>query len=59
MKGDHRMRVPGTLVAVMVMLCDDLIEEGAVYNPPDRVPDTGVMDQVTPALPAPVTVAVN
>ena len=36
-----------------------LITEGAVYNPLDKLPSEGVMDQVTEVLELPVTVAVN
>ena len=48
-----------TLVAVMVTDCAVLITEGAVYNPFDKLPSEGVMDQVTEVLELPVTVAVN
>ena len=48
-----------TLVAVMVTDCAVLITEGAVYNPLDKLPSEGVMDQVTEVFALPVTVAVN
>jgi hypothetical protein len=48
-----------TLVAVMVTDCAELITEGAVYNPFDKLPSEGVMDQVTEVFALPVTVAVN
>lgn len=48
-----------TLVAVMVTVCGELITEGAVYNPPDRLPTTGFMDQVTAVFDVPLTVEVN
>jgi hypothetical protein len=48
-----------TLVAVTVTDCPELITEGAVYNPFDKVPIDGVMDQVTEVFAFPVTVAVN
>jgi len=49
-----------TLVAVIVTVFELLIEEGAVYNPFDRLPnDAGFMDQVTAVFPVLVTVAVN
>ncbi len=48
-----------TLVAVMVIDCAELITEGAVYHPFDKVPTEGVMDQVTDVFALPVTVAVN
>ena len=48
-----------TLVAVTVTDCAELITEGAVYNPFDKVPINGVIDQVTEVLAFPVTVAVN
>jgi len=46
------------LVAVMVTVCEDLMLEGAVYIPFDRVPTEGA-DQVTLVVELPVTVAVN
>ena len=48
-----------TLVAVTVTDCAALIAEGAMYNPFDKLPSDGVMDQVTAVLELPVTVAVN
>ena len=39
--------------------CGALITEGAVYNPFERVPTEGFMDQVTEVFALPVTVAVN
>ena len=48
-----------TLVAVIVTACAVLIREGAVYNPFNRVPNAGVMDQFTDVFELPVTVAVN
>ncbi len=48
-----------TLVAVMVTDCAELITEGAVYNPFDKLPTEGLMDQVTDVFALPVTVAVN
>ena len=36
-----------------------MITEGAVYNPFDRFPTEGFIDQVTPVFVVPVTVAVN
>jgi len=48
-----------TLVAVMVTDCAMLITEGAVYNPFDRLPMDGLMDQVTDVFALPATVAVN
>ena len=47
------------LVAVIVTDCADLITEGAVYKPFDRVPRAGLMDQTTEVLILPPTVAVN
>jgi hypothetical protein len=47
------------LVAVMVTNRGPLITEGAVYNPFDKLPIEGVMDQVTEVFVLPVTVAVN
>jgi hypothetical protein len=46
-------------VAVTVTDCAELITEGAVYNPFDKLPSDGTMDQVTEVLALPVTVAVN
>ncbi len=43
----------------MVTDCALLITEGAVYNPFDRLPTEGFMDQVTEVFALPVTVAVN
>ena len=48
-----------TLVAVMVTVCEELITDGAVYNPFDKVPTAGFMVQVTAVFTLPVTVAVN
>jgi hypothetical protein len=48
-----------TLVAVTVTDCAELITEGAVYNPFDRLPTDGVIDQLTKVFTLPVTVAVN
>ncbi len=48
-----------TLVAVMVTDCAELITEGAVYIPFDRLPMDGVMDQDTEVFELPVTLAVN
>ena len=47
------------LVAVMVMVCVELTMEGARYNPLDRLPTEGFIDQVTAVFVFPVTVAVN
>jgi hypothetical protein len=47
-------------VAVMVIDFELLIEEGAVYNPFDKLPNEGgFMDQVTAVFPVLITVAVN
>ena len=43
----------------MVTDCAELITEGAVYNPFDKLPTAGVLDQVTDVFALPVTVAVN
>jgi len=43
----------------MVTDCGELITEGAVYNPFDKLPTEGVMDQVTEVFALPVTVAAN
>ena len=48
-----------TLVAVMVTVCAALMLEGAVYNPFDRVPSEGGMDQVTEVFELPLTAAAN
>lgn len=48
-----------TLVAVMVTVCGELIEAGAVYRPLTSVPTAGFIDQVTAVFVLPVTVAVN
>jgi hypothetical protein len=48
-----------TLVAVTVTACAALIREGAVYNPFNKLPNEGVMDQFTDVFELPVTVAVN
>ena len=48
-----------TLVAVMVTACDVVTWEGAVYNPFNKLPSEGVMDQFTDVFELPVTVAVN
>jgi len=48
-----------TLVAVMVTDCAELITDGAVYNPFDKLPIEGFIDQVTEVLALPLTVAVN
>ena len=48
-----------TLVAVMVTVCEELIEAGAVYRPLTSVPTAGFIDQVTAVFVLPVTVAVN
>jgi len=53
------LEVSARLVAVMVTDCALLITEGAVYNPFDKLPIEGVMDQATPVFALPVTVAVN
>ena len=47
------------LVAVMVTVCAVLMTEGAVYNPFDRLPTDGLIDQVTAVFELPATVAVN
>jgi len=44
---------------VTVTDCAVLITEGAVYDPLDRVPVGGVIDQITDVVELPVTVAVN
>ena len=43
----------------MMIDCEAVITEGAVYNPFDRLPTDGFMDQVTEVFVLPVTVAVN
>ena len=48
-----------TLVAVMVTDCVVLIAEGAVYKPFARLPNEGLMDQMTEVFALPVTLAVN
>jgi hypothetical protein len=48
-----------TLVAVIVIDCVVLIEDGAVYKPLERVPTEGLKDQVTEVFALPVTVAAN
>lgn len=48
-----------TLVAVIVTACAELISEGAVYKPFNKLPNEGVMDQFTDVFELPVTVAVN
>ena len=48
-----------TLVAVIVTDCASLITDGAVYNPLDKLPIEGFMDQVTEVFALPVTVAAN
>ena len=53
------LEASATLVAVMVTDCAKLITGGAVYNPFDKLPTEGVMDQVTEVFALPVTVAVN
>src|SRR5438477_4262243 len=53
------LEVSATLVAVIVTDCAPLITEGAVYNPFDKLPIEGVMDQATPVFALPVTVAAN
>jgi hypothetical protein len=47
------------LVAVMVTVCVELTTEGARYNPFDKLPTEGLMDQVTAVLVVPVTVGAN
>ena len=47
------------LVAVMVTVCAVLMTEGAVYDPLERLPRDGFMDQATAVFELPVTVAVN
>jgi hypothetical protein len=54
--------LPGSaaLVAVTVTVCCEVIEAGAVYNPPlEILPVAGLSDQETTVLLLPVTVAVN
>ena len=46
-------------VAVMVMVWVAAMVAGAVYTPPDNVPTAGLRDQLTVALPVPLTVAVK
>jgi hypothetical protein len=46
-----------TLVAFTVMVCADNMVAGAVYTPLDKVPTEGDIDQLTPVLLEPVTVA--
>jgi hypothetical protein len=48
-----------TLVAVSMIVCAVVIEAGAVYSPFFKVPATGAMDQVTPALVVPLIAALN
>ena len=43
----------------MVTDCAALIMEGALYKPFDKVPNAGVMDQVTEPFVLPATAAVN
>ena len=47
------------LVAVMVTTCEESTAAGAVYNPLDKLPTDGVMDQFTPVSELPVTIAAN
>jgi len=47
------------LVAVIVTVCPDVIVDGAVYSPLDRVPTEGDIDQFTVVFVVPLTVAVN
>jgi hypothetical protein len=52
--------VSATLVAVMVTVCEDVIELGAVYNPEGEIVPTGELsDQVTAVFVVPDTEAVN
>jgi hypothetical protein len=53
------LEASATLVAVMVTDCAKLITGGAVYNPFDKLPTEGVMDQVTEVFALPVTDAMN
>jgi len=53
------LEVSTTLVAVIVTDWALLITVGAVYNPFDKLPIAGVMDQATPVFALPVTAAVN
>ena len=53
------MEGSATLVAVIVIAWGVLMVEGAEYNPFDRLPREGFMDQVTAVFVLPVTVAVN
>ena len=46
-----------TLIAFTVTVCADNMVAGAVYTPLDKVPTDGDIDQVTPVLLEPVTVA--
>ena len=48
-----------TLVAVIVTDCAVTMTAGAVYNPFDKLPIEGFMDQVTEVFALPVTVGVN
>jgi hypothetical protein len=43
----------------MITVCEVVMTEGAVYNPFDKLPIEGAMDQVTFAVVLPVIVAVN
>ena len=47
------------LVAVIVTVWADAMEDGATYVPPDSDPTEGFIDQVTPVAVVPVTVAVK
>jgi hypothetical protein len=48
------------LAAVTVTVCEVATLDGAVYRPVEEiVPTDGLIDQVTPVLPAPETVAAN
>ena len=52
--------VSAALVALMVTVCVDVIEEGAVYRPvEDMLPAAGLIDQVTAVLVVSVTAALN
>ena len=51
--------VSAVLVAIIVTVWADVMEAGATYVPPDNDPTEGFIDQVTPVLVVPVTVAVK
>jgi len=57
---DAVLVLSAALVAVTVTVCEDVTEDGAVYNPPaETAPIAGLIDQATPEFEEPVTEAVN